>query len=59
MSTTPEVPPVEIIPFGPGGEKLGMTRYEILQMVEAQNTHFGNGMEIFLTMLFGLSLIHI
>ena len=53
MSTTPEVPPVEIIPFGPGGEKLGMTRYEILQMMEANNAYFGDAMEIFLTMLFG------
>ena len=53
MRATPAVPPVEIIPFAHGGEKLGMTRYEILQMVEAHNTHFGTAMEIFLTMLFG------
>ncbi|MCH1493393.1 MAG: hypothetical protein L7T24_12600 [Luminiphilus sp.] len=53
MSATPEVPPVEIIPFGPGGEKLGMTRYEILQMMEANIAYFGDAMEIFLTMLFG------
>ena len=53
MRATPAAPPVEIIPFAHGGEKLGMTRYEILQMVEAHNTHFGTAMEIFLTMLFG------
>ena len=53
MSATPEVPPVEIIPFGPGGEKLGMTRYEMLQMMETYNAYFGDTMEIFLTILFG------
>ena len=53
MSATPEVPPAEIIPFGPGGEKLGMTRYEILQMAETYNAYFGDAMEIFLTILFG------
>ena len=53
MSATPEVPPVEIIPFGPGGAELGMTRYEMLQMMEASNTHFGTAMEMFLTILFG------
>ena len=53
MSATPEVPPVEIIPFGPGGEKLGMTRFEILQMMETNNAYYGTAMEIFLTMLFG------
>jgi len=53
MSATPEVPPVEIIPLGPDGEKLGMTRYEILQMAETYNAYFGDAMEIFLTILFG------
>ena len=53
MSATPEVPPVEIIPFSPDGEKLGMTRYEMLQMMETYNAYFGDAMEIFLTILFG------
>ena len=53
MSATPEVPPVEIIPFGPGGEKLGMTRFEILQMMETNNAYYGTALEIFLTILFG------
>ncbi len=53
MSSTPEVPPVEIIPFGPGGEKLGMTRYEILQMGETYNAYVASAMEIYLTILFG------
>ena len=53
MSATPEVPPVEIIPFGPGGAELGMTRFEMLQMMEVSNTHYGTAMEMFLTILFG------
>ena len=53
MSAIPEVPPVEIIPFSPDGEKLGMTRYEMLQMMETYNAYFGDAMEIFLTILFG------
>ena len=53
MSATPEVPPVEIIPFGPGGAELGLTRFEILQMMETYNAYFGDAMEIFLTVLFG------
>ena len=53
MSASPEAPPVEIIPFGPGGAELGMTRYEILQMAETYNAYFGDAMEIFLTILFG------
>ena len=53
MSATPEVPPVEIIPFSPDGEKLGMTRYEMLQMMETYNAYFGDAYEIFLTILFG------
>ncbi len=53
MSASPEAPPVEIIPLGPDGEKLGMTRYEILQMAETYNAYFGDAMEIFLTILFG------
>ena len=53
MSAIPEVPPVEIIPFSPDGEKLGMTRYEMLQMMETYNAYFGDAYEIFLTILFG------
>ena len=53
MSATPEVPPVEIIPFGPRGEKLGITRYEIFQMAETYNAYVASAMEIYLTILFG------
>ena len=53
MSTTPEVPPVEIIPFGPGGAELGMTRYEILQMMETYNAYFTTAADVHLTILFG------
>ena len=53
MSATPEVPPVEIIPFGPGGAELGMTRFEILQMAETYKAYYGTALEIFLTILFG------
>ena len=53
MSAIPEVPPVEIIPFGPGGAELGMTRYEMLQMAETYNAYYGTALEIFLTILFG------
>ena len=53
MSATPEVPPVEIIPFSPDGEKLGMTRYEILQMAETYNAYVASAVEIYLTILFG------
>ena len=40
MSATPEVPPLEIIPFGPGGEKLGMTRYERGELHPVSNSPF-------------------
>ena len=50
MITFPEA---DVIPFGEHGDKLGMTRYEILQMVETYNAYFGLAMELFLTILFG------
>lgn len=53
MSATPEVPPVEIITFGPGGAELGMTRFEMLQMMETYNAYFTTAAEIHLTILFG------
>ena len=53
MSASPEAPPVEIIPFGPGGAELGMTRYEILQMAETYTAYFASAVELFLTILFG------
>jgi len=53
MSASPEAPPVEIIPFGPGGAELGMTRYEILQMAETYTAYFTGAVEIQLTILFG------
>ena len=46
-------PKADVIPFGEHGDKLGMTRYEILQMAETYNAYFGDAMEIFLTILFG------
>ena len=46
-------PKADVIPFGEHGDKLGMTRYEILQMMHALNGYFGDAMELFLTMLFG------
>lgn len=50
MITFPEA---DVIPFGEHGDKLGMTRYEILDMMQAYNAYFGDAMEIFLTILFG------
>jgi membrane protein implicated in regulation of membrane protease activity len=46
-------PKADVIPFGEHGDKLGMTRYEILQMMHNNNGYFGDAMELFLTMLFG------
>ena len=46
-------PKADVIPFGEHGDKLGMTRYEILQMAETYNAYCGDAMEIFLTILFG------
>ena len=46
-------PKAGVVPLGEHGDKLGMTRYEILQMMETYNAYFGDAMEIFLTMLFG------
>ena len=46
-------PKADVIPFGEHGDKLGITRYEILQMMETYNAYFGDAMEIFLTILFG------
>ena len=50
MITFPEA---DVIPFGEHGDKLGMTRYEILQMVETYNAYFTSAAEIHLTLLFG------
>ena len=50
MITFPEA---DVIPFGEHGDKLGMTRYEILNMMQAYSAYFGDAMEIFLTILFG------
>ena len=50
MITFPEA---DVIPFGEHGDKLGMTRYEILDMMQAYSAYFGDAMEIFLTILFG------
>ena len=46
-------PKADVIPFGEHGDKLGMTRSEILQMMETYNANFGLAMELFLTILFG------
>lgn len=46
-------PKADVIPFGEHGDKLGMTRSEILQMMETYNAYFGLAMELFLTILFG------
>ena len=46
-------PKADVIPFGEHGDKLGMTRYEIVQIAHAYNGYFGDAMELFLTMLFG------
>ena len=46
-------PKADVIPFAEHGDKLGMTRSEILQMMETYNAYFGLAMELFLTILFG------
>ena len=47
-------PKADVIPFGEHGDKLGMTRSEILQMIEDLQRVFRPVlMEIFLTILFG------
>ena len=46
-------PKADVIPFGEHGDKLGMTRYEIVQTIHAYDGYLGTAMELFLTMLFG------
>ena len=53
MSAKNEVPPVEIIPFGPGGAELCMTCFEILQMMETYSAYLGTAVDTYLTILFG------
>jgi hypothetical protein len=53
MSAKNAVTPVEIILFGPGGAELGMTCFEILQMMETYSAYLGTAVETYLTILFG------